>query len=728
MKLDAPVSSVSLVGDVYAKRLEKLGIRTLEDLFHHYPSRYDDLSFVSSIFSAQPGETVTIQGTIQEISNKFTTYGKKIQQATVEDETGTIDAVWFNQPFILQSLKQGTRVSLSGTVKQFGRTRSLQSPEYEILKTNNNPYNHSPHTIHTARIVPIYPETYGISSKWLRSRIVFILQNYAELLEEWLPEDIVRSNSLMPFSDAIYHIHFPDSFRLQQQARHRLSFDELFLTQLASQMRKEQWHREHVGNMLQTANSKQQIETFINKLPFMLTRAQQRCVDEILADISRPVPMNRLLQGDVGSGKTVVAAVAMYAAFLNGYKSVIMAPTEILAQQHYKTLTELFKPYNISVGLITSSTKKTKQPNPAESGSKHSTIQPFNHSTITVGTHALLYKDPIDNLALVIIDEQHRFGVKQRTHLREMGIHPHLLSMTATPIPRSIALIIHSELDLSYIDEMPHGRKRVKTWLVPNEKREKAYEWIEKQIANSKQQIVNSNNSAIQPFSPASPAGRHLSSLNQAFIICPLIEQSDHESLQSVKAATTEFETLKTRVFPSLKLGLLHGKVKPAEKQRLLAEFASGMFDILVATPVVEVGIDIPNATVIVIEAAERFGLAQLHQLRGRVGRSDKQSYCLLFTGSDNEQAQKRLKHLETLYNGAELAEVDLSLRGPGELYGTQQHGYSSFKIARFSDHAIISSAQQAAKSFIEAKLSSEQYPNLHKRLQPYIIQSVNPD
>jgi len=684
MKLDAPVSAVSLVGEAYAKRLEKLNIFTLEDLFHHYPSRYEDLSVISPIFSAQPGETVTIQGTIQEITNKFTTYGKKIQHAVVEDGTGSIEVVWFNQPFILQSLKEGTHVSLSGTVKQFGRTRSLQSPEYEILR---QPFN----AIHTARIVPVYPETYGVSSKWLRSRIAHALQNHGELLVEFLPEDIVRSNGLMSFPDAIRQIHFPDSFRLQQQARHRLSFDELFLTQLSSQMRKKEWHNEKIGTELKIKNYELRINRFIENLPFTLTHAQQRCVKEILNDLAKPTPMNRLLQGDVGSGKTVVAAVAMYVAFLNGKRSVLMAPTEILAQQHYKTLTTLFDPYDVSVNLVTGSTKKTKP-------SGNSTIQ----SSVTVGTHALLYTEPIDDLALVIIDEQHRFGVKQRTRLREMGVHPHLLSMTATPIPRSVALIVHSELDLSYIDEMPHGRKRIKTWLVPNEKREKAYEWIKKQIENSK--------------------------TNQTFIICPLIEQSDHESLQSVKAATTEFEMLKKDIFPDLKLGLLHGKVKPTEKQRLLTEFAAGAFDILVATPVVEVGIDIPNATIIVIEAAERFGLAQLHQLRGRVGRSDKQSYCLLFTGSESELARTRLKHLETLDNGAELAEADLALRGPGELYGVHQHGYSTFKIARFSDHAIISATQKEAKAFVTQHISPEQYPNLHNRLKPYIIQSVNPD
>jgi len=392
--------------------------------------------------------------------------------------------------------------------------------------------------------------------------------------------------------------------------------------------------------------------------------------------------MNRLLEGDVGSGKTVIAAVAMYLASLNGFQSVLMAPTEILAGQHFKTISELFSPLNIKVSLKTSSTEKKKKK--------------FSEDII-IGTHSVIYKDLLfNNLGLVIIDEQHRFGVEQRAMLRKKGENPHLLTMTATPIPRTIALTMYGDLDLSYLDELPKGRRKIKTWLVPAQKRNSAYQWIEKEIISQK---------------------------SQAFIICPFIEES--ENMTTVKAATKEFETLSKKTFPNLKLGLLHGRLKGGEKDVILEKFKNKEFDILVATPVVEVGIDIPNSTIIIIEAADRFGLAQLHQLRGRVGRGDKQSYCLLFTENLNSKTTTRLRSMESISSGAELAEIDLKLRGSGQIFGTMQHGRKTFKIADFSDYPTIKKAREEAARIIH-KIND--FPLLKKKLKEISSRDVNPD
>src|SRR3989338_3822855 len=591
MNITTPVSTIPFIGAIYAKRLQKLGIATAGDLLHHYPFRYDDYSLISPISHIQEGETVTVQGSIEEIRNEFTKYGKNMQKAVISDGSGTIQAVWFNQPFLVQSLHKGIQVSLSGMVKFFRGQKSLQSPEYEVIRrhpelvsgsinkrdqmlnqaivlsyseriqNDNNRDIQQFITIHTGRLVPVYPETYGVSSKWLRSRIRWLLEKFDSELVDYLPDELRREYLLSDFALSIRQIHFPDTNESADRARERLAFDELFLTQLASQIRKRAWRKEK------------------------------------LSDLGKETPMNRLLQGDVGSGKTVVAAIAMYIAHLNGYRSVIMAPTEILAQQHYETLKGLFEAYSISLQLITSSTKQNhKSEIIPRSGIW---LRQINHkSEILIGTHALLFKEKIDKLALVIIDEQHRFGVAQRAKLKEKGLHPHLLSMTATPIPRSVALFLHSELDLSYIDEMPHGRKLVKTWLGPNEKREAAYEWMRKQLTglkleirnsnvdnemrsidslNRKEKIQTSNNQHIELQHQTSNV-KHQTSKNQAFIICPLIEESDHESMQSVKAATAEYERLQRDVFPDLKLRLLHGRIKSGEKKKLLADFEAGSY------------------------------------------------------------------------------------------------------------------------------------------------------
>jgi len=675
MDLQTPIKEAGALYKKYASRLEKLDIKTYEDFLYHIPFRYEDYSLISKIGNVQAGEVVTIQGTVAEIKNEFTKSWKRLQKAKIQDETGTIDVIWFNQPYLINVIRKGDSISLSGKIDWYLHKIVLQSPEYEVTANYHE-------TIHTGRLVPVYPETRGVSSKWLRRQTYKILQDNKQKILEYIPSSILVNNELMGLIEALEQIHFPKKLKYAERAKQRLAFDELFLMQLAALQKRFEWQSKLKSQPLAISSYKKQIEQFWENLPFELTNAQKRAVSEIFRDLGSSSPMNRLLEGDVGSGKTVVSAIAMYLAYLNNYQSVFMAPTEILAQQHYNTISNLLSPFGVNVNLIT--------------GSKKLKIENLKLK-ILVGTHAVLSKKvTFDKLGLVVIDEQQRFGVEQRAIIRQKGKNPHLLTMTATPIPRTIALTMYGDLDLSYLDEMPKGRKYIKTWLVGIEKRNAAYEWIKKQIKETK---------------------------SQAFIICPFIEES--ESMQTVKAATKEYENLKKNIFSDLRLGMLHGKLKAKEKDKVLQDFRDKKIDILVATPVVEVGIDIPNATIIVIEASERFGLAQLHQLRGRVGRGDKQSYCLLFTESKGERITARLKAMETIHVGAELAELDLKLRGPGDLYGTMQHGMQHLKVASFSDFALIEKTKKEAEK-IFPRLRS--YPLLLEKLNSITIKNISPD
>ncbi len=668
MNLQTRISDGNRSLKTYAKRLENLTIFTYRDLLYHLPSRYEDYSLISKIAEIQAGELVTLQGKIIKYSNTYTRSRKTIQKVTLADDTGEIELIWFNQPFIIKNFNEGDMLSVSGRVEIFAKRPTLISPIYELFNGL---------TVHTGRIIPIYPETRGVSSKWLRKQISLLLSDLE--IEDFLPQVIRHDHHLLGLSEALHHVHFPDTLKEAEAARQRLSFDEIFLIQLSAMKRKKEWQDIKIGPQIKISG--EEISTFKKSLPFILTPSQDQAIHDIFSDFARTQPMNRLLQGDVGSGKTVVAAAGIYSAFLNNYQSALMAPTEILAQQHFKTLSEFLTPFSIKVGLATSSTKLEKN----------------QRYDVIVGTHTLVAK-MIDfaRLGFVIIDEQQRFGVEQRGILREKGENPHVLTMTATPIPRTIALTLYGELDSSYLIDMPKGRKSIKTWLVPNEKRAGAYQWIEKEIQN--------NNS-------------------QVFIICPFIEQS--ENMQTVKAATLEFERLQKDIFPNLKLAMLHGKLKAKEKDAILTSFRKKEVDILVATPVVEVGIDIPNATIMLIEGSERFGLAQLHQLRGRVGRGEKQSYCLLFTDSTSENSLLRLKAMETMSQGAALAEFDLKMRGPGDLYGVRQSGTRMLKIASFSDTKLLVEAKRAAVR-IFPELNNHDV--LKREVDSLISSPVNPD
>lgn len=672
MDLQIKIADAGKSFQLYASRLANLNITTLHDLLYHLPFRYDDFTTITPINKLKIGETSTVIGDVTYVSPQSSVF-KKLQKIKVSDGSGEIEVTWFNQPFLLKTIKVGNTIALSGRVERFGKTVSLTAPEHEIV-TATNP------GIHTGRLVPIYPETKGLSSKWLRRQIYTLLQKNSHEFKEFLPETLLEKHHLLHLSDALHQIHFPEKLEQVKAARQRLAFDELLLLQLQALQRKSEWKTKTHGNPFTHENYKNDIDALVKSLPFTLTNAQKNVLEDIFSDVQKTEPMNRLVQGDVGSGKTIVAAIAMYLSHVNGFQSVIMAPTEILAGQHYAAVLKLLSPFGVQIALAT--------------GSKKDNLEEFD---IMVGTHAVLSeKINYTRVGLVVIDEQQRFGVQQRAMLRNKGKNPHVLTMTATPIPRTIALTMYGDLDLSLINEMPKGRKQIKTWLVPESKRASSYDWMRKQVKDTDSQI---------------------------FIICPFIEES--ENMVTIKAAQKEFERLSTHIFPDLRLGLLHGKLKPKEKDLVLKEFKEKKYDILVATPVVEVGIDIPNATVIVIEAAERFGLAQLHQLRGRVGRGDKQSYCLLFTTAHAPQTYRRLKSLETIYNGAALAELDLQLRGPGEMYGTMQSGVNMFKIATLSDTALIVQAKQDAEQ-IFSHLS--EYTMITEKLKRENDQQIAPD
>lgn len=696
MSLQIPVKDASPFLKKYAKRLEALEIYTYQDFLYHIPFRYEDYSVKSKINQIQSGETITVIGTVKEIKNTYTRQRfQTMQKAIITDETGEIHTIWFNQPYLTKMIHSGDTIAISGKVEKNSNKLQFTAPEYELI-TIDPVTNQPSETLHTARLVPIYHETKGISSKFLRRQIHKIIQENIDAFTEHFPEKLIKQLGFLDYLETIKQIHFPSSLQIAKQAKDRLSFEELFFSQVTAMKRREMWKGTLVGQSLKVTQHNGKIQKFIQSLPFTLTTAQQKALQHIFSDMQKQEPMNRLLEGDVGSGKTIVAAIAMYVASLNNYQSVLMAPTEILAQQHFATISKFLEPFGVKVDLITGS-HKSQATNPKSQKKKKMDLGDLDFRfDILVGTHAVLSKKiNFDNLGLVVIDEQQRFGVGQRALIRAKGKNPHFLTMTATPIPRTIALTMYGDLDLSLLDELPQGRKTIKTWFVPATKREGAYRWIEKELSTTH---------------------------SQAFIVCPFIEES--ESMTTVKAATKEFEYLQKNVFSHLKLGLLHGKMKAKEKDEILEKFRNHEFDILIATPVVEVGIDIPNATIIIIEAADRFGLSQLHQLRGRVGRGDKQSYCLLFTESTKPQTISRLRAMESMHIGAQLAEFDLQLRGAGDMYGTAQHGQTFFKIASFADVDLIEQAKQTAERIFP---ELDHYPKLLEKLQ-HTDSEISPD
>lgn len=663
MDLQTEIGKVPLIGPIFASRLEKLGVLTVNDLLFHLPFRYEDTSLLTAIadIKLESNEIYTIVGEILAIEKIYTRNGKRLIQAVIEDETGIADIIWFNQEYIVNMLPIGTQVMISGKVAgdSFFRPKFL-SPSFEKKNSAN---------IHLGNLIGVYPETKGLSSKWLRTKIHTILPHAA--IDEWLSESIREKYNLIDLKSALEQVHFPQDKNLAVTAKHRLAFNEMLLIQLLMEERR---IKAKSGKATAIASNSDDISLFLSTLPFTLTNGQLKAMQDVLEDLSDTTPMNRLIEGDVGSGKTVVACAALFAAYKQGMKSAVMAPTTILAQQHYQTISALLKKLGVrqkDISLITGKVKEKKI------------------AKIYIGTQALLFQNDImETLDLAIIDEQHRFGVSQRMHLtNKNGSIIHTLTMTATPIPRTLALSLYGDLDVSVIPHLPIGRKPIMTRIVSDNKREDLYAFAKEQIAEGR----------------------------QIFIICPLVGLSDK---LNVKSAIDEYELLQKGVFKKYKMALLHGQMKATEKDILLNSFKMKKFDILVATPVVEVGIDVPNATIMIIEGAERFGLAQLHQLRGRVGRGEYASYCFLLTSNPQAEEKERLQVFTRESSGLAIAEFDLKSRGPGEVYGVKQSGVPQLKAASFLDLDLIQETKVLAHKIIVEGISK--HPTLESKLREF--------
>jgi ATP-dependent DNA helicase RecG len=665
--LSASVTVLPGVGPKHAKTLERIGLKTLEDMLYYFPRRYDDYSELKPINRLEYGEQVTIIGTVQSVSNRKVRHGKvNISEAVISDGTGNLRATWFNQPWIAKKLREGVQVVLSGKIDQYLGRLTMNSPEMEQLDQQN---------LHTNRIVPVYPLTANITQRWLRRLMHRVVSYWAPRLEDPLPLKLVREDRLMDLSRSITQIHFPDSLDMLNTARYRLAYEEILYLQLGMLSQKHTW-QQRTGRVFDTPQD--WLETQVSRLPFSLTLAQQHALDEVRSDLSSGHPMNRLLQGDVGSGKTVIAALAAAIVVRGGSQAGVMAPTSILAEQHYASFLNLLTGQNgpledHQIRLLIGATPESEKQEIRESLAN-------GVVKLIIGTHALI-EEPVvfSDLQLIIIDEQHRFGVQQRAALRAKGDNPHLMVMTATPIPRSLALTVYGDLDLLVMDEMPPGRQAVETHVLLPRERERAYTLIRNQVSQG----------------------------SQAFIIYPLIEKSESgaelDAQKEKQAAVDEHHRLQSEVFPELKLGLLHGRLKADEKEKVMAGFRDGEYHVLVSTSVVEVGVDIPSATVMLIEGANRFGLSQLHQFRGRVGRGQEKSFCILIPQSDDAAENERLQAMVGTNDGFELAEIDLNQRGPGDFLGTRQSGYvTQLRLASLTDLLLIEKAQRSAKKLFD--------------------------
>ena len=667
--LDTPLDQIRGVGEKTYDQLSLAGLRTVRDLIYFFPRTHEDYSQVSKIAGIRPGK-VSVQGRFQQVHTRRVRRGMSVTEAVLVDETSKVSVVWFNQPYRAEQLKDGKEWLVTG---EFG----LQRTKYQIVNPACEAID-GPH-ISGGRIVPVYRAIKGLKSQLVR-KILMEIKPVMTMLPETLPSELVKKESLMTYADAVVAQHFPNSAEELRRSRERLGFEELLALMLASRMNRDAnaqldgWH---------IPFDETAAKSFVAKLPFELTDAQKLAAWEIIKNFEAAHPMNRLLQGDVGAGKTVVAGMAAYLAAQQGYQTALMAPTELLAVQHAATLDMLLSPFNVTVGLLTGGVRQSQRKEllPAIANGA---------VAVTVGTHAL-FQDTVKfhKLGFVIIDEQHRFGVEQRQRLIAKGEKmPHLLAMTATPIPRSLQLTVYGELDISLIRQRPKGRKPIITEIISPNSRMQMERKIEKELI----------------------AGR------QAYVVCPLIDDLPDNDLKSVQA---EVKRLKSGEFKHRQIGLLHGKLTPVEKQIVMEQFKNKEIDILVSTTVVEVGVDVPNATVMIIEGAERFGLAQLHQLRGRVGRSDMQSYCYLIPSTSQKPSQ-RLYEMTRSNDGFYLAEKDLELRGPGEIYGRAQSGQLSLAMANLANTTELKRAKSAAEWLVKQGMSLAEYPVLNNEVQRY--------
>src|SRR5579884_2427297 len=670
--LDARITTVKGVGPALARTFGSVGVTTLRELLYYLPRTHYDYTDTRSISRMRVGEPMTLIGRIEGVRNNRTARGLVITTATIADDTGTVGVRWFNQPYMAKQLPVGARIAITGEPDLYNGYVTFHPRDYELIETDA--------LTHAARLVPVYPLTKGLTQRPLRRLLRGVLDGYGPGIPD-LPPPLRTEFHLPALGDALSGYHFPDDEREKAAAQRRLAFDELLLIQLGLMQRKREW-QQPLADVAIPRDVESEAE-FVRVLPFRLTGAQERVIEEIRSDLTRPVPMSRLVQGDVGSGKTVVAAAALLQVARSGKQGMLMAPTEILAEQHHRTLQSLLAPVGVHSELLIGSTPK-KRRREISAGLAAGEI------AVLVGTHALIQEGvELPRLGLAITDEQHRFGVEQRAALRQKGMHPHILAMTATPIPRTLAMTIYGDLDVSAIDEMPPGRQPViTTW---SRTAREAYGVVRDEIERG----------------------------HQAFVVCPVIEESADSDMRSVVAEHAELEK---SVFSDRRVGLLHGRMRPAEKDRILNDFRDGVYDILVATSVVEVGIDIPNATVMVIRDAHRFGLAQLHQFRGRVGRGGDQSFCVLLSDAQGDEARERLEAVTATENGFELAEQDLRLRGPGEFWGIRQSGLPTLRVATLSDVATIEAARRAARMILDhgEDLADDEYRPLRHEMERF--------
>jgi len=684
MTLDTPLEHLRGVGPAVTRALAKKEVRTVRDLLFYFPFRYLDFSQSKPIKDIKPGDTVTVRGVLKTISSRYSFRGRmSLAEGVISDDTGSLKVVWFNQPYLAKTLKAGDDILLAGTAQRY-KTLQLQNPIYEK-------FNEAGDSTHTGRLVPVYHTTENLYNRTIRNLVKQCLP-LAGQLEDLVPAETLKNFRLMPLAAAIAELHFPGGGgQALGQAQRRIVFDEVFIQQLAVQLHKRQLARTAAPRIPAQVDL---IKEFLAGLPFSLTAGQKRALWDIVQDMDKTKTMNRLLEGDVGSGKTLVAMAAALEAVAAGYQVAVLAPTEILASQHYDSFRKYLKPFPFSIALLTRNfqavdgAKQTRAGLAAKIGK--------GEVAIAIGTHALLQQGAgFRDLGLVVIDEQHRFGVQQRGTLLKLpaskGPRPHLLSMSATPIPRTLALSVYSDLDISRLTELPGGRKAVATKVVSEDERAKAYAFIRAQLK----------------------AGR------QVFIVTPRVEDSETSTIKSAKA---ELVRLQDEVFPRAKIGLVHGKLSGAEKERIMAQFHNRGLDILVATSVIEIGIDVPNATVMLIEDADRFGLAQLHQLRGRVGRGEHASYCFLFTQTESPEALERLKLFSRTTDGFKLAELDLEQRGFGSLFGSQQTGYD-FKFSQYLTMDVLKIGQKAASELLKTDASLKKHPQLLKLAEPLLEQ-----
>lgn len=695
LPLTTSIARLKGMSAYFSERLAKLGILTARDLLFHFPYRYEDFSRVVPIAALEEGKSCTIRGIVEKIDTRRLWKRRMvIVEARVADASGKVTIVWFNQSYVGKSLSAGVEANFAGRVTERAGKKTMTNPLYETVKSGN--------ARHTAGIIPIYRETKGLTSKGLRFFIQPVLESVN--IPETLPAEILEKEKLLPAGTALRTVHFPESIGAAYAAKKRFAFEELLLLSVHMGMERK---ATEAKKAMPINISPEEIKEFLALVPFPLTESQKRALWETAKDMGRSFPMHRLLQGDVGSGKTIVAALASALTAQKGLQIALMAPTEILARQHYMNFVKLFDKREFGIALLTAGSARASYGAGLETEmQKKSLLSEIKNGKIkiVIGTHALLEKKAsFKNLALAIVDEQHRFGVAQRAKLltpeTAKEFTPHFLSMSATPIPRTLSLTLFADLDLSLITELPKNRKPIETRLIPKEGRTKAYEAIREEIKKGR----------------------------QVFVICPRIDPPEEIPLTEketqaleIKSVKMEYEKLSKKIFPNLSVAMLHGKMKATEKEKIMDSFAKRETDILISTSVIEVGIDVPNATIMMVEDAERFGLAQLYQFRGRVGRGIHQSYCFLFTEKEEEETLLRLSYLEKAKNGFELAEYDLKTRGPGQFFGIAQSGFPDLAMAALQNPEMLKSAKAYAEDILENDPLFKKYPSIREKIEEF--------